>query len=802
MRIALTLLFVVVAASLAAQDCADWSTTMRLPDVYSDFRFETILVAGSRLIGADDNTVSVVDLEDDGSLTLLGSVQLAQYVGRLRQVGDDFYIFSRWVDGVFRLDLSDPTQPTVVELNLPIGSVRDLVALGDDALVMCDAGVYVVDDPGAEEPSMLSELVTVPYAARAVIWNDLACVAADQGITYIDFSDHAQPQASPLFDYEPGVSWFDNITAKQMVVVGSTLVLHIIYNHAPWTHETSVAVDLEDFANGAILARADLDPKDIVVNNDRLLVLRRSVIDEVTPRDLDRVRSFGLSSGGSSMALVGDHVYLSSSGADATSRYDFTDPVVIDNEFEFPAGYSALDCGPIGISIERTYDSYWEGYGPVTYLTDVDWVVHDQTVPGNLTEMTAGHLDVHPGEDNFGFARFDGGTWNDRWAVVELERSAWWAEIQVDHLVYDRQDGSVVTIDMKLGGESRLDGDVLWTRRIVSPWSYPTEELVTYRLEDDGVVELGNRMLPAYSYSRTIHLDDEVYVVYPDGIEVYDRDDPSSLVPIRAFSVGPDVTLEAPGVIRDGLLYNLDTEGLTVIDLHAMNGDPVVLGRCALDSNVDDGIMLDGSLVLVVCSHWVGTGWRIVDVSDPTAPTVVSSQDVRTLGHALLSDDRLYVNTGYAVHSYDVSNLAQPEWRGQSAGYLGSTSLCWLAGYLTVDGHCFLPDCDQPTSVDPGLDPPSSTPMVGPNLAASPNPFNPTTTVSFDLDRRQHVDLAIYDLRGRRVVTLLDQACDAGHHRVRWQGVDREGRSVPSGTYVAQLATGAMVRSAKVALVR
>lgn len=83
---------------------------------------------------------------------------------------------------------------------------------------------------------------------------------------------------------------------------------------------------------------------------------------------------------------------------------------------------------------------------------------------------------------------------------------------------------------------------------------------------------------------------------------------------------------------------------------------------------------------------------------------------------------------------------------------------------------------------------------------ATPNPFNPRTTLSFSLPATAPAQLSIHDLRGRRVVTLLDGPLAAGKHQVSWDGRDANGRNVTSGVYVARLQSGGEIRSVRVAL--
>jgi hypothetical protein len=75
-------------------------------------------------------------------------------------------------------------------------------------------------------------------------------------------------------------------------------------------------------------------------------------------------------------------------------------------------------------------------------------------------------------------------------------------------------------------------------------------------------------------------------------------------------------------------------------------------------------------------------------------------------------------------------------------------------------------------------------------LVAAPNPFNPSTSISFSLERPSDVVVDVLDLRGRLVRRLATGRMDAGEHAVTWTGVDGAGRRVPSGVYLARLRAG------------
>ncbi len=96
-----------------------------------------------------------------------------------------------------------------------------------------------------------------------------------------------------------------------------------------------------------------------------------------------------------------------------------------------------------------------------------------------------------------------------------------------------------------------------------------------------------------------------------------------------------------------------------------------------------------------------------------------------------------------------------------------------------------------------------------PDLAATlrldqpvPNPFNPSTTVSFALPADGPVSLAVYDLRGRLVRRLVDEFRIAGSHFFEWDGTDNRGVEAAAGTYVFRLKAGGEILTAKGSLLK
>ncbi|MBK7046701.1 MAG: hypothetical protein IPH48_09365 [bacterium] len=87
-------------------------------------------------------------------------------------------------------------------------------------------------------------------------------------------------------------------------------------------------------------------------------------------------------------------------------------------------------------------------------------------------------------------------------------------------------------------------------------------------------------------------------------------------------------------------------------------------------------------------------------------------------------------------------------------------------------------------------------------LGAAPNPFNPRTTVRFNLPASVDVRLDLHDAAGRLVAVLAEGPFAAGEHGVTWDGRDRQGRAAASGTYYARLRAAGDTGTIPLTLVR
>jgi hypothetical protein len=152
------------------------------------------------------------------------------------------------------------------------------------------------------------------------------------------------------------------------------------------------------------------------------------------------------------------------------------------------------------------------------------------------------------------------------------------------------------------------------------------------------------------------------------------------------------------------------------------------------------------------------------------------------------------------------------DWTKQISGPAGAAGLASTelsAGEYLVAG-VVIPAADSPMdgwvvrlgSGAVAVDATPGTPAEFTLHANYPNPFNPSTTLRFDLSEAAPVRLLVYDVIGREVVRLVDGQWESGYHQVTWNGRTGSGREAPTGIYIARLVTTEYTRSIKMVLMK
>ena len=131
----------------------------------------------------------------------------------------------------------------------------------------------------------------------------------------------------------------------------------------------------------------------------------------------------------------------------------------------------------------------------------------------------------------------------------------------------------------------------------------------------------------------------------------------------------------------------------------------------------------------------------------------------------------------------------------------GVCTLVCDEGLTNVEGVCTLV-CDEGlTNVDGECTSLNNSEIIIPtvyNLSSPyPNPFNPTTTISFSIPQSEMVSLNLYDITGKLITTLINEKLNIGYHSIDWDGSNQSG-----GVYLVRMESGNYVGTQKLLLVK
>ena len=190
----------------------------------------------------------------------------------------------------------------------------------------------------------------------------------------------------------------------------------------------------------------------------------------------------------------------------------------------------------------------------------------------------------------------------------------------------------------------------------------------------------------------------------------------------------------------------------------------------------------------------VTTGWNLIgSLAIPIAVTSITSDPPGMITSSFFSYEGSYVSTdsirpgkGYWVKTSAIGNL-----------FLSTTASA------TKNAIRIIPTDELPPA--PPNDEAATFSVIPEKFTleqAYPNPFNPTTRFTVDVPRLADVQLAIYNVLGQKVRTLMSGEVSPGSYQMEWDGTDGQGTSAPSGIYFVRMSSGEFNAVQKVMLMK
>jgi hypothetical protein len=750
------LLASVVFCGLAAQPPG--AKSQRIPSqTVTDHSWQVDLAPRADLpapsAGNNITLVDIVEAAPCGTVDLQGSTLFAGFSALLTII-----------------DVSDPSQPVKLSNFQVTRYIDDIEANGSIVYLMdTDGGIWAVDVSNPYDPSLATQLPPVgnQEGSRLTCYQDhLYLCTDDHGLLIYDASDPANPvqighlaTASRVTDIA-----LNGDTAFMTTFSDGLFVLDVTDKSNP------VEVghyDAMEWIARSIDVAGDYAYVTSIFNNDGLWVF--AVSDSGNPEQIGfKFVDFYPSD----VVVAGDYAYVVniSGNNEELAVIDISDPTSPTRVggLGSAGGYEIALCGGVAFVA-----AWYDGVEVVDVsVPSAPVAVGDYPTLGYFNDIvaTSGHLAM---------AR------NYKLSMVQIDNP----EHQYDVGLTSGQD-RIEDVEIQ-GGYAYLASCDEWD----GPWQGMHVVNITDPTNPTYVSSLEGYCIYGISVEG-----DHAYFASGEAFNVVDISDPTEPVLVGSLPV----TYRASRVETKGGIAVVASgdDGLLIVDV-SLPTEPAEIGAYDPAWAVSDVAIKGDFAYLAVYSYSSDIGFRVIDISVPSSPIDVGSYNTGGgTGDIAITGDYVYVGgmSNTRLWIYDVSEPAFP----QEAGYYetGGTSgraAFWppfVFAQSSLHGSLFILQTDL---ISGGSSERAPEISLGQNY---PNPFVPSTNISFTMPRTARAVLKVYDIKGRLVRTLIDEETDAGESTVIWDGTDDGGRPVASGVYFYQLKADGLSQSKKMILLK
>jgi len=750
------------------------------------------VVAGDCLYVADDTGgLAIVDITDPTSPSTIVAYSTPGKARGVAVAGNTAFVADN-TGGFFSLDVTDPSSPLLLQTITPAGQPQDVELAGDVAYVASwDAGVHAVDVTDPTSMSVIGTYDTPGGAVAVNVQGDVLYVADHSGgFLALDISDPTSPSLLSSTS-TPDDAQTVSVSGDHAYVPcdgAGVLVFDVTDPALPalvTTHDTpGHAFHLDLAGEHAFLADRD----------GGFQILQVCGLDALNEPE----GALSWEYGAEGLAVRGDHAFTvrADEGLTILSIEDPADPVIVGTaDLHGPQS----NCEALAI------------HGDIVYTGTQDWInIFDISDPSN--PVLADTVEVtHPGP-SLVFGIFDLAVDGD-WMVVGGGGLETTDQILEVFDISDPLDPISVAIVPGPGFVDRvhLDGDWLY---VTEGWAW---ELYDF---SDPTTPTHVGYLPG-TRGQGLDLDGGIaFATYDDfdrteEIKFIDRVDPAAPVTLGSYDVQDGWSYDGPvwNVLVDGDVMFLTTERIERADVSDMVAPQFIdfIGEADDEHYVRAALAGDHMFLTFTGEMYLADGGfqveRIYQRAYDVDGTLVQSLDVEPSGETVTAARLAAEYTGEMTWWLSADGGANwqevdPRGRWHELAHPGD-ELLWRAELSYVDGVA--PECTsvtvewgEPVGVDD-----NEIPTRFALRQNTPNPFNPVTTIAYDVPASGgHVTITIYDVSGRRVRTLVDSPQEPGSLAAVWDGTDETGERVGSGIYYCRMRAGEFEQTTNLTLLK
>ncbi len=631
------------------------------------------------------------------------------------------------------------------------------------------AGLTVVDVSNPEQPQKLGEIATDSPCFAVAVFNGYAYVARDNEIAIYNINIPESPTYAESIAIQ-AVSHELYLDAPYLYVgtENNTVLIYLINDPL---NPVKVGEITTNFPIKSIYVADTL----AVLNGDPYAVPLYSVADPANPYLLTQITSDDYTEAYYSSAIFGDELYLSGNVSGTQQEFLFkiydisrpNQPILKSAATDSAHLYHSTDQGTqIVPYTSHAFVSTQNGLKVVNVTNSQSPFIAVQ-YPTNLVPRA---VQV---KGSLAYVAFN--ATNGNWSGLTI-----W---NIDNPATLREVGWLPLFPAK---NSQLGMSLTADRCYVAYAASPNDSACGFQ-----IVDISNpshpeltRFVRTTKDSRPIILaqNNTLYMVTSNNDTIHQMDISNPDYPHTTGKIAIDVWQYGfiTSVTADeNYIYFGTTTGLLIFEVNS-SGGLQMSGYAPLPSGYSNtnGVSIDGTTAYLATA----SGLVAVDVSNPTAPTVIAQHSGYFLAVAAANGD-VFAAASNRIELYQRTGDSFTR-TGYFYNYRDYPYCLWEANGKLYAGYEGLMIFQQgtPTAIAPPLTPVAQQVVLYPNY---PNPFNPTTTIAFWLPRATLVKLTVFNILGESVAQLLNGYLPAGFHRVVFQA-----HQLPSGVYYYRLTTG------------
>ncbi|HNX00935.1 MAG TPA: T9SS type A sorting domain-containing protein [Candidatus Cloacimonadota bacterium] len=358
--------------------------------------------------------------------------------------------------------------------------------------------------------------------------------------------------------------------------------------------------------------------------------------------------------------------------------------------------------------------------------------------------------------------------------------------------------------------------------------------------------------LPSQTFQMAVK-DNSLFCISPlMGVQIYDIQDPLSPIAVKEFHLAETTYTQL--AVENGYMFIITRPygakcDFSIVDYSTQSGASLV-NQIPLNSTDVTSMLVKDSYAYLGLEDISGINeLMIIDISDPLHPEIICRQvNTQPIMYLQIMDQILYYANGHynivnLIDCHDISNpcslgmlslkpssmisaisvsdnllfIADPNWSEISIYNISNPAdphlirsffqdsfardFCLDDGSIyTANGYFGIQKYDISTIV-PNINN-VVTPAQHMKIDNYPNPFNPSTTIRFELPESGWVKMDIYNIKGQHIRNLLDEHRLNGQNQVVWNGTNDNGKTVASGVYLVKVSSGQYSASRKVIMVK